>query len=57
MKRAPHNQNPIQRGGQLTGTQAQEAIRQKEAKRAAKEASAQQRLIQKEATLIRKELH
>ena len=40
MKRAPHNRNPIQRGGQLTGVQAQEAIRQKEAKKAAKEASA-----------------
>ena len=39
-KRALHNRNQIQRGGQLTGIQAQEAICQKEVKRATKEASA-----------------
>lgn len=56
-KRAPHNKNRLQRGGQLTGEYAQELIRQKDQKRAEKEAKVQQRLVQKEATRIKKELY
>jgi hypothetical protein len=56
-KRAPHNKNRLQRGGQLTGAYAQELIRQKDQKRAEKEAKTQQRLVQKAANIMKKELH
>ena len=57
IKRAPHNRNRLQKGGQLTGAQAQEAIRQNDQKRAEKEAKEQQRFVQKEASRTKKELH